>query len=234
MGNSRSGRLYKQACYFFTNLLPKAQTSSSCQIFTNSLFLLKGVKAASFGHLEPPILGGSHAHKINFCSPVNLSYINLIIRPTIEPRREEGKFSSPPAEWTEGCGMEPPAFSLSSCTHTTPHQGEPRSGSGPWKEAERGPESWQTHHCCIFWLVIVQAVLLQHLPCIGTNRWKTGSCPSRNSRSDGEGQGLSSVHCHFRHGCSQPGLVEGRHIHMRCLALSILQLLQLRFREGMN
>lgn len=179
-------------------------------------------------------MGGSHAHKINFCSPVNLSYMNLMIRPTIEPRREEGRFSSPPAEWTERCGTEPPAFSLSFRTHTTPHQQDPHSGSVPWKEAESGPESWQTHHRCIFWLVIIQAALLQHLPCTGTNRWKTGSCPSGNSRSDGERQGLISVHCRFRHGGSQPGLVEGRHIHMCCLALYIIQFLQLRVREGMT
>lgn len=121
-GIQGQGGCLNKPCYFFTNLLPKAQTSLSCQIFTNLLFLLKCVKAASFGHLEPPILGGSHAHKINFCSPVNLSYMNLMIRPTIEPRREEGRFSSPPAEWTERCGTEPPAFSLSFRTHTTPHQ----------------------------------------------------------------------------------------------------------------
>lgn len=163
-----------------------------------------------------------------------MSYINLMIRPTVEPRREEGKSSSPPAEWTEGCGMEPPAFSLSYCTHTTPHQWDPHSGSVPWKEAERGPELGQTHHCCIFWLEIVQPALLQHLPCAGTNRWKTGSCPSGSSRSDGEGQGLISVHCHFRHGCSQPGLIEGRHIHMCFRVLYIIQFLQLRFRERMT
>lgn len=41
-------------------------------------------------------------YKIKIFSPVNLSYINLIISPAIEPRREEEEFSSPIAECAKG------------------------------------------------------------------------------------------------------------------------------------
>ena len=40
-----------KACYFFTNLLPEAQTPLSCQFFTSLLFIcLKSIKTACFGH----------------------------------------------------------------------------------------------------------------------------------------------------------------------------------------
>lgn len=58
--------------------------------------------------------------------------------------------------------------------------------------------------------------------------------PIRRSRSDEEWQGLISVYCHFSNRCSQPGLVEGRHIYMHWLVLYITLSLQLRFREGMT
>ena len=67
-----------------------------CQLLTNLLFLcLNGIKAACFGQFFE-----SHIF-MSFCTyvqlgftPVDLSYVNLTIRPTKEPRREERKSRS--------------------------------------------------------------------------------------------------------------------------------------------
>lgn len=51
----------------------------------------------------------SHSHfygapvhtKLNFLSPVNLSYADFIIRPAEEPKREDGKLTSPSEHMAE-------------------------------------------------------------------------------------------------------------------------------------
>ena len=86
-------------CYFFTNLLLKAQTPLSCHFFTNLLFLcLKGVKAACFCHFYGSYIYGTTLNiKLNvfFFPPVNLPCVSLIIRPAKRTKRGKGKFSPP-------------------------------------------------------------------------------------------------------------------------------------------
>ena len=64
------------------------------------LICLKCTKTACFSHFfEFHIFTTSHMYQINFFSIVNLSYVNLIICPTIDFRREEEKL---PPSWSFG------------------------------------------------------------------------------------------------------------------------------------
>ena len=77
---------------FFTTVLPG-----------KPLLCLKYTKTACFIHFfEFRIFTSSHMYQINFFSIVNLSYVNLIICPTIELGREEEKL---PLSWSFGANM---------------------------------------------------------------------------------------------------------------------------------
>ena len=88
--------------YFFTNLLPQAQTLF--RIFTNSAtkprvlclvsssetdcLCLKIIKASCFGYPLSPISMRSLYIQIIFFSPVNISCVNLIIRPAKRTQKQ--------------------------------------------------------------------------------------------------------------------------------------------------
>ena len=77
---------------FFTTVLPGKPP-----------LCLKCAKTACFSRFfEFRIFTSSHMYQINFFSIVNLSYVNLIICPTIELRREEGKLC---LSWSFGANM---------------------------------------------------------------------------------------------------------------------------------
>lgn len=69
--------------YFFPNFLPHSQTPLLCQSFINVLFPhLKDVNVSSFGPLFESYFMSSYSYKIRFglISPINLFYVNLIIK----------------------------------------------------------------------------------------------------------------------------------------------------------
>ena len=100
MGNSGPRRRINKLYYFFTNLVPQAQTSLSCHFLTNVLFLgLKGIKAICFGHFfESHISVSSHTYGINICFLFCYLPSVYFIRPSEEPRREQRK-SFPPLQF---------------------------------------------------------------------------------------------------------------------------------------
>lgn len=72
----------------------------SCQFFTNLFFLcLKGIKVSCFVHFLITYFYEFQYVWNEICfSPINLFYVFLIIRPTIEHRKEKGK-SFPPLQY---------------------------------------------------------------------------------------------------------------------------------------
>lgn len=73
---------------------PKPRPSVSSVLHTFIVSLSKGTKVTCFGYFfEFHISISTHSFEIKCFFPVNLFYVNLTIRPTKEPRREEGKTS---------------------------------------------------------------------------------------------------------------------------------------------